>query len=191
MIPPCALTGRCWRQFPDRLREHDRMPHQARKTGFGQPDSSRFARLEERAYTERPPLSRRLPDGGPLPRPARDRMAAASRLRPLPARIPASAAILPEACTVRSTMHGVDNLAAEYGTPRPVGHVRPFRRSRSPLSRPFRAKSGMPTQSLPSRPPFLHLHHETETRRDHGGKHPLPVHPPLRAVCMTIPFAFP
>ena len=43
-------------------------------------------------------------------RPARDRMAAASRLRPLPARIPASAAILPEACTVRSTMHGVDNL---------------------------------------------------------------------------------
>lgn len=43
-------------------------------------------------------------------RPARDRMTAASRLRPLPTRIPASAAILPEACTVRSTMHGVDNL---------------------------------------------------------------------------------
>ena len=154
MIPPCALTGRCWRQFPDRLREHDRMPHQARKTGFGQPDSSRFARLEERAYTERPPLSRRLPDGGPS-RPARDRMAAASRLRPLPTRIPASAAILPETCTVRSTMPGVDNLAAEYGTPRPVGHVRPFRRSRSPLSRPFRAKSGMPTQPCPRVLPFF------------------------------------
>lgn len=73
MIPPCALTGRCWRQFPDRLREHDRMPHQARKTGFGQPDSSRFARLEERAYTERPPLSRRLPDGAP----SRDRQGTA------------------------------------------------------------------------------------------------------------------
>ena len=190
MIPPCALTGRCWRQFPDR-----RGNTTVCLTKPGKPASDNLTVPVSHGWRKElipsvPPYQEGCPMGAPS-RPARDRMTAASRLRPLPTRIPASAAILPEACTVRSTMHGVDNLAAEYGTPRPVDHVRPFRRSRSPLSRPFRAKSGMPTQSLPSRPPFLHLHHETETRRDHGGKHPLPVHPPLRAVCMTIPFAFP